>query len=219
MVGVVTGASGGTGPAVVTALQEACRAVVGVTRGRDVTWREVERGRFEAAADVLNEASVAALVAEIRRHLGTCHVWINLVGGFTSSGVVEEASPGDWSRMLDLNFTSALNCCRQVVPVFKSQGFGRIINFGSVPGLEGMAGSGPYAVSKAAVTNLTCTLAAEGKDHGVTANVLIPTVIDTPANRKAMPGADVSRWIKPEAIAREIVSLIASSRTGEVIRL
>lgn len=219
MIGVVTGAAGGTGPAVVAALRDECRAVVGVIRDEEVTWREVGEGEFEATADLLNETSVVSLVSEIRRNLDTFHVWINLVGGYTRSGVVEETDWADWSGMFDLNFRSALNCCRKILPVFKSQGFGRIVNFGSVPGLEGMAGSGPYGVGKAAVINLTRTLAKEGKDHDVTANVFVPTVIDTPSNRRDMPGADFSRWTNPERVAREIVSIIGTSRTGEVIYL
>ncbi|MFQ6615511.1 MAG: SDR family NAD(P)-dependent oxidoreductase [Fidelibacterota bacterium] len=219
MVAVVAGAAGGTGPAVVDALRRECQAVVGVVRGDDVTWREVGSGEYEATADLLKQTVVARLVSEIRRHLDTFHVWINLVGGFFSGSVIEETDWEDWSRMLDLNFRPVLNCCREILPLFKSQGFGRIINFGSVPGLEGMARGGPYALSKAAVISLTRTVAVEGRDDDVTANVLIPTIIDTPSNRKAMPRADFSEWIKPEAVAREILSVIGSSRSGDVIRL
>lgn len=224
MICVVTGASGGTGPAVVEALSRRCRAVVGVVRGMEVDWRNEKNSggkenRFEVTADVLSQTSVGFLVSEVLRHLDTCHVWINLVGGFTMGDVVEETRSTDWPGMFDLNFISALNCCRKILPIFKSQRFGRIVNFGSVAGIEGMPFAAPYAVSKAALINLTKTIAQENKSVNITANVIVPETIDTPANRKAMPQADFSTWTKPEAIALEIVFLVESTRTGEIIRV
>lgn len=132
---------------------------------------------------------------------------------------VEDTESEDWRRMYDLNFNSVLNCCLQILPIFKVQHFGRIINFGSVAGLEGMGLAGPYAMSKAAVINLTKTVALEGKVHGITANVIIPGIIDTPTNRKAMPEADFSKWTTPAQIAEKIVMLIDSVRTGETVRV
>lgn len=219
MIAVVTGAAGGTGPAVVKALRDEVKAVVGVIRGEDVTFEKVGDREFEARANLTNSNSVASLVNKINHHVHSFHAWINLVGGYTFSGPVVETNWNDWSRMIDLNFRSVLNCCRYIFPILKAQGFGRIINFGSAAGLEGMAGSGPYAVSKAAVINLTLTLSKEGKDHDITANVFVPRAIDTPSNRRAMPDADFSKWTPPEKVASEIFALIISSRTGEVISL
>ncbi|MEE9166421.1 MAG: SDR family oxidoreductase [Candidatus Neomarinimicrobiota bacterium] len=228
MICVVTGASGGTGPAVVNELDKRCKTVVGVVRGIEVEWKEtpnassrkenpVGPGHFEVSADILSQTSVAFLVSEILRNLDAFHVWINLVGGFLMGNLVEETDSDHWPKMFDLNFISTLNCCKKILPIFKSQGFGRIINFGSTSGVEGMARAAPYAVSKAAVINLTKTLAQEGKEYSVTANVIVPTTIDTPGNRKAMPEADFSKWTRPEQIALEIVSLIESDRSGEVV--
>lgn len=218
MICVVTGASGGTGPAIVNELRRRCKAVVGVVRGVEVDWKELPNpSHFEVTADILSQTSVGFLVSEVLRNLDTFHVWINVVGGFLMGGVVEETDSDHWPRMFDLNFISTLNCCKKILPVLKSQEFGRIINFGSVPGVKGMSRAAPYAVSKAAVINLTKTVAQEGKEHNVTANVLVPTVIDTAANREGMPEADFSTWTRPEDVALEIVSLIDSDRTGEVV--
>ena len=219
MVCVVTGASGGTGPAIVDLLGKRCRAAVAVIHGVEVEWNSRGKGRFEVTADVLNQTSVGFLVSEVLRHLDTFHVWINVVGGFRSGNVVEETESNDWPGMFDLNFISALNCCKKILPILKSQRFGRIVNLGSVAGIDGMARAAPYAVSKAALINLTKTIAQEGKDYNVTANVIIPDTIDTPANRKAMPDADFSRWTGPEDVAAEILSLIDSDRTGEMVHL
>lgn len=227
---VVTGASGGTGPAIVKELRKRCRAVVRVTRGMEVEWRELTEssklpgrngryGLFEATANVLNQTSVGFLVSEILRHLDQFHAWINVVGGFIMGSAVEDTESDDWPRMFDLNLISALNCCHKILPILKAQEFGRIINFGSIAGIDGMALASPYAVSKAAVINLTRTIALEGKENNVTANVLVPEIIDTPVNRKAMPEADYSKWTRPETVARTIVSLIESDRTGEIVRV
>ena len=216
---VVTGASGAAGSVIVDVLSKKCRAVVGVARGVEVNWHSLGGNRFEATADVLSQTSVGFLVSEVLRHLDSFHVWINVVGGFSVGGSVEETESEEWPRMFDLNFISTLNCCKKTMPVFKTQQFGRIINFGSAAALNGMALAAPYAVSKAAVVNLTKTIALEGKDSGITANVIVPTIIDKPENRKAMPEADFSKWTQPVAIADTIVEIVESGRSGRVIRV
>ncbi|MFQ6673483.1 MAG: SDR family oxidoreductase [Fidelibacterota bacterium] len=219
MIGVVTGAAGGTGPAIVEAMSQRCSAVVGVVRGVEVEWKALGGNVFEATADVASQTSVGFLVSEVLRHMDTFHIWVNLVGGFALGNEVEETEPEDWPRMFNLNFISVLNCCKKILPIFKAQDFGRIINFGSAAGLDGMAKAAPYAVSKAAVINLSRTLALEGKQHGITSNVIVPTVIDTPSNRKTMPDSDFSTWTKPGVIAEEILTLVDSQRTGEIVHV
>jgi NAD(P)-dependent dehydrogenase (short-subunit alcohol dehydrogenase family) len=219
MICVVTGASGATGSVIVEVLGEKCRAVVGVTRGVEVDWHSLGGNRFEVTANILNQTSVGFLVSEVLRHLDSFHVWINVVGGFNMGGSVEETESEDWPKMFDLNFISMLNCCRKTLPVFNAQQFGCIINFGSAVALNGMAQAAPYAVSKAAVVNLTKTIALEGKESGITANVIVPMIIDTPANRKAMPEADFSKWTPPVAVADAIVEIVKSGRSGGVIRV
>ena len=216
---VVTGATGGTGPAIVELLSQKCAAVVGVARGENGRWSNLGGSRFQINANILDPKSVERLVSEVVKHFKSIHVWINVVGGFAMGKNVEDTKSEDWRGMHDLNFNSVLNCCRQILPIFKAQHFGRIINFGSVAGLEGMGLAGPYAMSKAAVINLTKTVALEGKDYEITANVIIPSIIDTPANRRAMPEADFSKWTTPIQIAEKIVMLIGSVRTGETVRV
>lgn len=216
---VVTGATGGTGPAIVELLSQKCAAVVGIARGENGRWAKLGGSRFQVNANILDPNSVERLVSEVVKHLKSIHVWINVVGGFAMGKNVEDTESEDWRQMHDLNFNSVLNCCRTILPTFKARHFGKIINFGSVAGLEGMGLAGSYAMSKAAVINLTKTIALEGKDYGITANVIIPGIIDTSANRKAMPKADFSKWTTPIQIAEKIVTLIDSVRTGEIVRV
>lgn len=204
---VVTGANGAMGSALVKHLQGRARHVVGTLRGATVDWRPVDETLSYVTGNLTERTAVNFVVAEILRHQGSCHAWINVAGGFGMDGPVEEVPLEAWPRMFDLNFITCLNACQAVLPIFKEQGFGRIINFGSAAGDAGMAQAGPYAVSKAAVHILTQTIAREG-DGNVTANLIIPTTIDTPSNRQAMPDADFSSWTPPAVIAEKITEIL-----------
>jgi NAD(P)-dependent dehydrogenase (short-subunit alcohol dehydrogenase family) len=103
------------------------------------------------------------------------------------------------------------NTCRAVVPHMLRQGGGRIVNVSARAALEGKARMGPYCASKAAVVTLTETLAAEHRDHGITANCILPGTIDTPQNRASMPDADFSRWVAPAALADVVVFLASDA--------
>ena len=219
MVCVVTGASGGTGPAIIDELAKQTYAVVGLIRGSGVNWRHIENNQYEADVNVLNEQSVDYTVSEIIQNLNTFHVWVNVVGGFDMGTTIEDLPQKTWDFMFELNFKSVLNCCRRILPIFKKQKFGRIINFGSSAGNEGMASAGPYGVGKAAVINLTKTIAKENEGKNITANVILPGIIDTPSNRESMPDADFSTWTQAEEIARTIVSLILSDTNGEIVNI
>lgn len=204
---VVTGANGAMGAALVKHLQGRARHVVGSLRGASVDWRPMDDTLSYVTGNLTDRTAVNFVVAEILRHQETCHAWVNVAGGFALDGRVEAVSPEAWPRMFDLNFITCLNACQAVLPVFKEQGFGRIINFGSAAGDTGLAQAGPYAVSKAAVHNLTQTIAREGGGK-VTANLIVPTTIDTPANRQAMPNADFASWTLPVVIAEKVAEIL-----------
>ena len=214
---VVTGANGAMGSALVKHLQSRARHVVGTLRGASVDWRPMDETLSYVTCNLTDRTAVNFAVAEILLHQGSCHAWVNVAGGFAMDGLVEAVSPEAWPRMFDLNFITCLNACQAVLPVFKEQGFGRIINFGSAAGDGGLAQAGPYAVSKAAVHNLTQTIAQEGNGK-VTANLVVPTTIDTPANRQAMPDADFSSWTPPVVIAEKVAEILdetVNPPTGE----
>ena len=214
---VITGANGAVGSALVDYFKGRCRHVVGSLRGSDVDWRPVDGQHSYITCDLTDRVTVNFMVTEILRHLDTFHAWINVAGGFSMDGPIESVPANSWPKMFNLNYLTTLNTCQAILPVFKEQGFGRIINFGSAAGESGMAGAAPYAMSKAAVHNLTLTLAAES-DGSYTANLIIPTMIDTPANRAGMPEADAESWTSTEAIADLIATVLDTTenpRNGE----
>jgi NAD(P)-dependent dehydrogenase (short-subunit alcohol dehydrogenase family) len=199
-VAVVTGVTGGLGPAVKPALEQAGYTVAGISR------RE---------ADVTREAEVNAAIERIVQQHGRVDALVNVAGGFGGGQPVHETDVSLWDRMLALNLTSAFLCCRAVIPHMLAAGHGRIVNVSSRTALQPAAGLSAYNVSKAGVISLTDTLAAELRGTDVTANAVLPSVIDTPSNRAAMPNADFSQWVKPDQIAAVIVDLV-SDRWGIV---
>jgi NAD(P)-dependent dehydrogenase (short-subunit alcohol dehydrogenase family) len=136
---------------------------------------------------------------------------VHLVGGFGGGQPVAETPDEIWDKMLDLNLRSAYSMFRAVLPGMVKAGKGRIVAVSSRAAEQPMANFAPYSVSKAALVTLVKTVALEVKNSGVTANVILPSVIDTPANRAAMPGADASKWVTPESIAGLLVWLTSEA--------
>jgi len=153
---------------------------------------------------------------------GSPDVLLNLAGGFTMSPI-EQTTPDDWNRMIGMNATTAFLLSRSVIPGMKRAGWGRIINVAAFPAIErGKAGLTAYGAAKAAVLNLTQSLARELVGHGITVNSVIPSIIDTPANRESMPDAGRDGWLSPDDIAgvmRFLASDDASIVTGAAIPL
>jgi NAD(P)-dependent dehydrogenase (short-subunit alcohol dehydrogenase family) len=140
---------------------------------------------------------------------------LHLVGGFGGGRPVAETPHETWTRMLDLNLRSAQSIFRAVIPDMLKAGKGRIVAVGSRAALEPIANFAAYSVSKAALVALVKTVALEVKDSGVTANVILPSVIDTSANRAAMQSADATRWVTPQSIA-ELLVWLASDGARDV---
>jgi len=164
-------------------------------------------------ADVTDEASFDAFVRGVLDAHGRIDILVNGVGGF-AAGDLLSTSLGEWNRMLALNLTSAAIGCRGVLPAMTAAGFGRIVNIASravVPPLGGFIG---YTVAKAGVITLTQALARE-VSSGITVNAVLPSTMDTPANREAMPDADRSQWVSPDAVAG-VIAYLASDEAGIV---
>ncbi len=166
-------------------------------------------------ADVTSERAVHQLFGAIDALGEPVEVLANIVGGFLFASV-DETDGETWNRMMAMNATSAFLCCRAAVPRMRKNRWGRIVNVASVPGFgRGAANMSAYAASKAAVMNLTQSLSEELVRDGISVNALVPTVIDTLANRQAMPEADTSTWLQPEAIA-DVVAFLATEEAGIV---
>lgn len=172
--------------------------------------------------DVTDPEAVEAFFASVAEAEGRLDILVNGVGGFDMAPVIE-TEPEGWRKMMEMNATSAFLCSRAAVPRMKERGWGRIVNVASMPALErGSPGMAAYGASKTALLHLTHSLAGELVEDGVTVNAVVPTVIDTPANRDAMPDASRETWLDPMEIAH-VVAFLASDAaeivTGAAIPL
>jgi NAD(P)-dependent dehydrogenase (short-subunit alcohol dehydrogenase family) len=146
------------------------------------------------------------MVAEALKH-GPIDALVHLIGGFAGGTAVVETTDATWDQMMTVNLRVAFLTLRAVLkPMIAAHG-GRIVAIGSRAAVDASPNLAAYAVSKAAVVALVKNIAAETKDQGITANVVLPSTIDTTANRKAMPQSDFSRWVAPESIAKLLVYL------------
>jgi NAD(P)-dependent dehydrogenase (short-subunit alcohol dehydrogenase family) len=203
---LVTGASGGLGTSVTKALLDAGFAVVGLAR--KIQQSDFDHPNFTALPASLDSFEAAKnAVDSILARSAKIDVLVHTVGGFAGGQTVAETDDATFQRMFDINVNSALHILRAVIPPMRKAGSGRIIVIGSRAAEDPGPKVGAYSASKAAIVSLMLTVARENKDAGITANVILPGTIDTPANRKDMPGADTSQWVQPESIASLIVWL------------
>lgn len=157
--------------------------------------------------DMLDEASVRGLFERVASEFGGPHVLVNIAGGFRFGPSVEEMDESDWDGLLQLNLKSAFLTIKNVLPYMKAQGYGRIVSIAARSGLHGDPMVAHYSVSKGGVILLTQSVAAEVKTHDITVNAVLPSIIDTPANRAAMPDAKVERWVQPDDLANVLLFL------------
>jgi NAD(P)-dependent dehydrogenase (short-subunit alcohol dehydrogenase family) len=157
-------------------------------------------------ADVTDDAALRRLVDDVIQRAGRLDVVVNLVGGFAMGRVVD-TDLSLWQRMLTMNVTSAFLLSKSVLPHMLERGTGRILHVAAWAAVEPFAGAAAYLVAKSSLLALIRVLALELKGSGVTVNGVLPTTIDTPANRASMPEADPSGWAKPEAIAKTLLFL------------
>jgi NAD(P)-dependent dehydrogenase (short-subunit alcohol dehydrogenase family) len=211
---LVTGGTGGLGREVTMAFLEAGATVV-------VTYRVAEEFAAAtsaaerigatppegAAVDVTDAPAVEKFVAEIAAKHGRLDILVNAVGGYAGGTNLWEVDAKAYDVMLQLNLKAGFVLARSVVPVMIRQNRGWIVNVASKAAFDHGAGAGLYAASKAGALALFDSLAADVKPYNINVNSVIPSIIDTAANRKAMPGADFSKWPKPEEIARVILFL------------
>ncbi len=214
-VAVITGAAGNLGVAVANAFKNARASLALIDRSPDrlpALFPDLINSPdhfFTTPTDVTDPDSVVAAVEEIKRRFGHIDILLNTAGGYRAGTPLHKTPLTDWEFMLNLNARSVFVMCRAVIPQMLSQNRGKIINIASRAALAGDAGHGPYSASKAAVVRLTESMSAELKEYGVNVNCIMPGLIDTPQNRSAMPKADFSRWVPPEAIA-DVIMFLAS---------
>jgi NAD(P)-dependent dehydrogenase (short-subunit alcohol dehydrogenase family) len=214
---VITGALGALGRVVVeTALSRGAKVacVDHAAAQAQATPDRIELGGVDLSDPEQAKRAIEAAAAQF----GKLDALVNIAGGFAFETVAGGNSE-TWQRMHALNLLTALNASRAAIGHLTASGAGRIVNVGAMGALQAGSGMGPYAASKAAVHRLTEALAAELKGK-VTVNAVLPSTIDTPANRASMPRADFSKWVTPKELAEVILFLVsdaASAVTGALL--
>jgi NAD(P)-dependent dehydrogenase (short-subunit alcohol dehydrogenase family) len=216
---LITGATGGLGKAVVRAFLGEGAFVAGTAR----RWRgeDAVDGLLEVQADLTTPEGAEAAVRAVLEARGRLDAVVHLVGGFAMDGPLAATKVETWDRMMGINARSAFLVFRAALAASQpATGLRRLIAVGSRAGDQASPGAVAYAVSKAALHSLVVNLAAEIGDRGITVNAVLPGVIDTAANRTAMPGVDFTKWVAPESIAETLVWLAsdaASDTSGALI--
>jgi NAD(P)-dependent dehydrogenase (short-subunit alcohol dehydrogenase family) len=200
---LITGANGTLGRAVAARAQALGAKLLLADRGfgRDMTAGHPEAVRL--TLDLTDEAALAAGLAGT----GRIDLLFNIAGGFAMGETSFEAAGQDWDAMFRINVATLRSSLRVVVPRMIAQGRGSVVNIGALGALKGQARMSAYTASKSVVLRLTESLSAEVRNSGINVNAVLPSVIDTPANRKAMPDADPSRWVAPADLASVICFL------------
>ena len=216
MVVVITGGAGDTATEVINQLKNKTKHLI-VTLRNTNKQLELKNNILYVKGDLYSKKDVEKIHQNIIKEFGTIHAWINIVGGFTMGNVIEDANK-TWDEMINVNFLTTLNCCEVILPTFKKNKFGRLINFGSQVGNTGMPLAGPYCVSKSMVHMLTKLISQEVSDD-ITCNAIVPGVIDTPKARKSMPNANFSEWSKSTDLAKSVINILNSEINGELIEI
>ena len=211
---LVTGAAGTLGRAVADAFAERGANLVLVDLRREKLEKSFgaeNEHRLFVPTDLLDAAQVAATARAAIDRFERIDVLCNIAGGFRMGEAVHETSDDTWNFLLDVNARSLLHAARAVVPHMIESGSGKIVNVGAFAAQRGVPQMGAYSVAKSAVIRLTEAMAAELRERNINVNCVLPTIIDTPENRAAMPDADPSRWVAPRDLARAILFLASDA--------
>jgi NAD(P)-dependent dehydrogenase (short-subunit alcohol dehydrogenase family) len=209
---VVTGAAGALGSKVAEVLAQAGLGVVGIDKAGTIPQTQ-SLALGLGGVDLLDEASTQAAFARIKEALGSIGGLVNIAGGFRWE-TVAKGSIETWDLLYQMNVRTAVIASRAALPLFRASG-GAIINVGAAAAQKAGLGLGAYAASKAGVARLTESLAEELKDKSVRVNAVLPSIIDTPANRKEMPDAAFDRWVTPASLA-EVIRFLLSAASRDI---
>ena len=165
---------------------------------------------LEGGVDLTGQEAANAAMRAVAVATGGFQALVNVAGGFRWE-TLEQGDVSTWELMFATNLKTAVVASKAALPYLSTAGGGRIINIGAGAAARAGAGMGAYAASKAGVERLTEALAAELRDRNITVNAILPGIIDTPANRAAMPNADITHWVEPEAIADVVVFLASEA--------
>lgn len=211
---MITGAAGNLGHAVAAAFAAAGANLALLDLNEDALKKTPTAGAGDVLrrrVDLSDAASIAAAVNAALSHFGRIDALCNLAGGFHMGEKVHEIPADKWDFMMELNAGSVLRMSHAVVPHMLKQGGGKVVNIGANSALSGKAEMGAYVAAKSAVIRLTETMAVELRGHNINVNCVLPSIIDTPQNRAAMPKADPAKWVAPAALADVLLFLCSPS--------
>lgn len=211
---LVTGASGNLGRTVATAFIANDANVIAVDRDLAClteVYGATSKQCLTVAADLTNSDQVRLAVRAGLDGFGRIDVLCNIAGGFWMGPQVHQTDQADWDRMFDMNVRGLLNVVREVVPTMIDAGGGKIVNVAANSALRGAAQMGAYCASKDVVVRLTETMSLELRDHSINVNCVLPSILDTQDNRRAMPDADFGRWVTTEALSDVMLFLASPS--------
>jgi NAD(P)-dependent dehydrogenase (short-subunit alcohol dehydrogenase family) len=214
----ITGAAGSLGTAVVRAALDAGASVAAIDHA-PVGRADAQNFHGFGGVDLASLEAAEKTFAAIGAKLGGLDALVNIAGAFRWEKI-EHGDPATWDLLFNVNLRSAVAASIAALPLLVQSKAGRIVNIGAAGAIKAGVGMGAYAASKAGVFKLTEALAEELKERNVTVNAILPTTIDTPANRRDMPDADHSRWVRPAQIADVILFLLsdrAQAVTGALI--
>ncbi len=218
---LITGATGGIGPTLTRRIA-ATGACLALTARHQEILETLAQDLHLSAERVLLHAADLAVAQEVQELVdatisrwGGIDVLVNIAGGWMGGKRLADLTEEEWDAGLDRNLRTAFLVNRAVLPSMLERGWGRIINFGSRAAVDPNARQAQYNVSKAGVVALTRSVAADYKRQGITANVILPSIIDTPDNRRQTPDADYSRWVKPEDLAA-LVLYLCTDEAGSI---
>jgi NAD(P)-dependent dehydrogenase (short-subunit alcohol dehydrogenase family) len=210
---MLTGAGGNLGKAVAAAFAERGARLVLVDREREAL--SAAFGTLKDAAlvpaDLLDRRQTQAAFEAAVQAFGRVDVLCHLAGGFRMGEAVHQTADSTWDVLFDINARTLVNIAHAVVPHMIERGGGKIVNVGAYVAQKGVAHMGAYCAAKSSVIRLTEAMSAELKEKNINVNCVLPTVIDTPENRAAMPDADPGRWVSPQALAEVIVFLASDA--------
>lgn len=203
---LVTGSAGVLGQAVTAHLASLGARVLGLDLAQDMP--VLGQARFAGGIDLADPQAVDGAVADLTRKEGRLSGLVNVAGGFVWE-TVADGEIDTWDRMYRMNLRTVLTVTRACLPLLRL-GQGAVVNIGAAASARAAAGMGAYAASKSGVARLTEALAQEEMDNGVRINAILPSILDTPTNRRDMPEADFARWVDPGAIAETVAFLISN---------
>jgi NAD(P)-dependent dehydrogenase (short-subunit alcohol dehydrogenase family) len=210
---VITGANGGLGTHVTKAFLETGASVVGISPS--ITPSDFSHSSFMALPGKLSSGEATrSLLERATQKMGRIDVLVHLVGGFAGGTGVEATDDATFERMVEVNFRSAFYVIRAALLQMRAQRAGSILAVSSRAALDPAPMAAAYGAAKAALVSLVRTVAKENADYGITANVIVPGTMDTPANRTAMSGADFSKWVPPSQVAALLVHLASPQATS-----